>query len=534
MSTMNIQVTLSEGRRESPAVKPFLLYREAVAPELEKNRAALDRMYAPVMGRPEIEPVFLMGLTLLQLMERLPDRQAVNACLYDVRWRMALNIPPDWQGLDPSTLVYFRKRLAQHQQAKLALEAALNAMRKTGYLKKHGAVRIDSTHMLADIAAMSRLECVRETLRMSLEFLVHFGGASAWEPWRSRYAERHPKELRDPPVERLKTTMKTAGIDCAAVLAKAEKLGSAVSEAEPIRLLRRVFGEQFEPAEPATQLRAALSGAVQNPHDPDASWSTKRSLGKTGWIGYKLQVCETAPEVERSKGEPTEAVITAVVTQPAITSDHGSIAPVMSQHEHNGQNPPGTVYTDAGYISATQLAKAEESGLEICGPMPAPPHSAHRFGSDDFTVDLPNRSALCPGEKTSSACSFITERTLNLSYYYFEWALADCSECPLKGQCVSTRKNGGFRTLQVSQDHMIAQARRQLGRTPEYRLRMRKRNGIEGTISELKRGYGARRARYRGRIKTDGQLQFMAAACNLRRWSARLCWLTRQNRAKAA
>lgn len=81
---------------------------------------------------------------------------------------------------------------------------------------------------------------------------------------------------------------------------------------------------------------------------------------------------------------------------------------------------------------------------------------------------------------------------------------------------------------------MIAQARRQLGRTPEYQLRMRKRNGIEGTISELKRGYGARRARYRGRIKTDGQLQLMAAACNLRRWSARLCWLTRKNNEKAA
>lgn len=182
-------------------------------------------------------------------------------------------------------------------------------MRKAGYLKTRGPVRIDSTHMLADIAAMSRLECVRETLRLSLDFLIHFGGSAAWEPWISRYAERQPKELRDPSLERLKTTMATAGIDCAAVLAKAETLGPKVGEAEPVRLLRRVFGEQFESAEPAIQLPAAVAGAVQNPHDPDAEWSTKGSLGKTGWIGYKLQVCETVPEAERPKGEPTEAMI---------------------------------------------------------------------------------------------------------------------------------------------------------------------------------------------------------------------------------
>ena len=75
---------------------------------------------------------------------------------------------------------------------------------------------------------------------------------------------------------------------------------------------------------------------------------------------------------------------------------------------------------------------------------------------------------------------------------------------------------------------MIVQARRRLCETPAYRRRMDRRNGIEGSISELKRGHGIRRCRYRGRPRTDVQMQFAAASCNLRRWAARLAWLARQ------
>jgi len=82
------------------------------------------------------------------------------------------------------------------------------------------------------------------------------------------------------------------------------------------------------------------SGAVHNPHDPEAEWSTKGTLGKAGWVGSKLQICETAPESARLPGEPTEAVITAVLIQPAITSDHGSLSPVLAAHEAGGPGLP--------------------------------------------------------------------------------------------------------------------------------------------------------------------------------------------------
>lgn len=535
---MNISFFISADRLESAVLKPFVLFRERVFPEIEARRRDLEAMYAPIMGRPETDPVFLSGVTILQMMEQLTDRQAIMACLYDARWRLALGLPEHWAGIDPSTLVYFRRRLAKNKRGQLAFDAVLEAMRKTGYLRRHGACRIDSTHVLACLERLSRRECVRETLRLALEFLRLFGGPAAWEPWFARYVEeKNARPARKPGKAELERQMQQAGADAGAILSRADALGAAVAASEPVALLRRVFSENFKIVENGRvmQIPAQPSGAVHSPHDPDAQWSTKSALDKSGWVGYKTQVCETAPDENRQRGEPTAAVITAVVTQPATTSDNGSISPVVEAHVRSGQDAPNTVHADAGYINAPELARAATEGFELCGPMPAPPHSGKgRFGTDAFAVDLANRRAVCPAGKTSCHCARITEQRLGHAYYYFEWAQADCASCPLRSQCLSRKKQNQRRSIQVGELHEYAQARRKLCQTTEYRLRLRRRNAIEGTNSELKRGYGLGRARYRGRAKTDIQMQFTAAACNLRRWSARLCWLARQAARKAA
>ena len=210
----------------------------------------------------------------------------------------------------------------------------------------------------------------------------------------------------------------------------------------------------------------------------------------------------------------------------------GSITPVLQTHKSNGQACPDTTFTDAGYSSAPALQKAQADGYELCAPIGAPPHSGQRFGTDVFEVDLPHRHALCPAGKTNTQCSYITEKEKELSYYYFAWNPKDCASCPLQSNCLSKKKNHGFRTLQVGEHHMIVQARRKLCKTPEYQKRMRRRNGIEGTNSECKRAYGMRNCRYRGLQKTDLQMQMTGAACNLRRWAKRLVWLERKNKAQ--
>ena len=167
-------------------------------------------------------------------------------------------------------------------------------------------------------------------------------------------------------------------------------------------------------------------------------------MGKAGWVGYKLQVCETAPEEPRKRGEPTPAVITALLTQPATASDNGSLTPVLAKHTQTAEPPPESVFADAGYINANELEMARTAGYELCGPIGAPPHSGARFGSDSFEVDIPNRRAICPAGKCSSECSRIHEAARESIQYYFAWPKADCANCPLANQCLSKRRLVNF------------------------------------------------------------------------------------------
>ena len=483
-------------------------------------------MYDPEIGRPEADPVLLLGMSLLQYMNRLPDRQSIAQCRFDARWRMALELAPDVESPDASTLCRFRARMAEHTQARLVMDAGLEAMRRAGYLGQRRAVRIDSTHVLGQLAMMSRLVCVRETIRLALEFLANWGGHDAWEPWLTRYAERDPKELHQITKEHFRATMAQTGGDLRDILDRTLALGETVCEAAPVALLRRVFQEQFETDAVGniTQRPHTPSGSVHNPHDPEAQWSMKR---KTKWVGYKLQVAETVPASTHSKGEPTDAVITAMVVQSAITGDQGSLSTVLQAHTERIGEAPQTVFADAGYIHAPALEQAQASGYELCGPVAAPPHSGKRFGSDSFAVDIPNRTATCPNGKSSCECVRVAESRGRI-IYCFAWSPSDCRACPLQTQCLSGHSQAPGRTLQVGEKHMLVQARRQLCRTPEYQRRMQQRNSIEGTQSECVRGYGGRRCRYRGQARATLQMQFIGAACNLRRWANRRCRLARK------
>lgn len=386
---------------DAPSLRPFILMRDCVIPSIRERAGELGGMYSPVMGRPETDPVLLLGVTALQIMMNLPDRACAEACLYDARWRTALG--DEIPAFHPTTLVKFRNRITSHGKSKLALESCL----------------------------------------------------------------------------------------------------------------------------------AADAGAVINPHDPDVQWSTKKLADKKGWHGYKVQVCETAEEGTCVRGEPTQAVITAAHVQPAITSDHGSVPAVLAEHQSAvgaGCPPPAEVFVDAGYVSAPALLGAEAAGYALTGPMPAPPNSRLRFSSDSFIVDIPGRAAVCPADHASSECSRIDDAKYARygARYYFAWPRKICAACPLRGRCLSKKNKLAHRTLEVNEHHMTVQARRNLCKTQDYQDHMHRRSAIEGSHSELVRGYGLRKCRYRGRLKTDLQAQFTATACNLRRWARRLCWEERE------
>jgi len=112
--------------------------------------------------------------------------------------------------------------------------------------------------------------------------------------------------------------------------------------------------------------------------------------------------------------------------------------------------------------------------------------------------------------------------------YRIEWSNTVCCACPLRAECVSAGQD--HRTFVVGELHSLLQERRREMQTDAFKQDMHKRNGIEGTQSELVRGYGLRQARYRGQAKVRLQNYLIGAACNVRRLFRRIAWLTTQAR----
>ena len=553
----------------------FRLFQEKIYPTLLAAREELAACYCADNGRPAEEPVTLLGATILQFMERVPDRQAAESVRYHVGWKLALGLGLSPLAFHPTTLCKFRARLLQHEKAKLAFDAVFHGLTDAGLVTRRSRQRLDSTHVLGLVAKMSSLEMIRETMRLAMSELNQAMAKlpdagrptlpAAWPVWWERYVESKIDYRTEEAA--LAEKLRDAGKDVQQLLQWVDALvqptgpEALVSAGKQIALLRRVFAENYDPAPnvapeaPDAQgptvkpRRAQPTGAVKNPHDPDAHWSNKKAKAKspedepgapapsaadTGWIGYKVQVAETVQEEPRAEGEPTASFLTSVETQPSTHSDHAGLQVTLAAQQGSGLLPPTEMYVDTAYVSAKVIRQATEEGRELVGPaFPAVNHGKE-FKSDAFDVDVANRLAICPAGHENTNCSRLEAKSTGVVTYRYEWGgkRGPCADCPLKSKCVS--KGQSHRTLLVGEDHTYLQQRRREMETDEFKQRMKHRNAIEGTMSEMVRGHGMRRARYRGLPKQRLQNYVIGAACNAKRWIRRAAWEMAQAAKNAA
>jgi transposase len=263
---------------------------------------------------------------------------------------------------------------------------------------------------------------------------------------------------------------------------------------------------------------------VQNPHDPDATYASKgRGEQCKEHVGYKVQVAETVTEAVLEPGEPTQNFIVGVLTHAARESDEEGACKMEDEQQTMRLEQPPVQYVDAAYVSTEKLVEAKAEGRELIGPAP---HSggpnSQRFQSEDFQVEVEQRRATCPANSQNTQCSRLVEKATGKVCFRFEWDTATCADCPLRLKCIKAEHR--HRTLVVGENHTVLQARRKEQKTDEFKTRLKHRNAIEGTQSELVRAHGLRRARYRGLAKARLQNYFAGAACNVKRWLRRLAW----------
>ena len=512
----------------------------------------------PVRGQPALPPWRLAVVTVLQFVEGLSDRQAADAVRARIDCKYALALELTDRGFDYSVLSEFRSRLVAGGQEALLLDRLVARLAERGLVKARGRQRTDSTHVLAAVRTMYRLELVTETMRAALNALA--AAAPEWlrtvarPEWHARYDPRVDDTRLPSGHAARERYARDVGADGVALLAAldAPDAPPRLRALPAVAALRRVWARlgasgrvwarQYDVCgaragddadseaaddEPVARYRGPrelgrAAHAVESPYDVDARY--RRKCG-TSWMGYMVHLSETC-----DAGAPR--LVVHVDATPATAHEATRTEAIHAALAAKGL-PPEQHLVDAAYISAALLARCRTAyGVTLVGP-PRPDTSrqaaAGRYGAGAFAVDWAARRVTCPEGRVSTHWqTYAGARHPGSAggrrdpYVKVRFAARDCAACPARAQCVRSGAEGRQLLLHPGAEHTALAAARARDASPEGRRDYALRSRVEGTISQAVRAFGLRRARYRGLPKVHLQSAATAAALNLARLDA---WL---------
>jgi transposase len=493
------------------------------------------RAYA-VGGRVAWSPGRLALVTVLQRVENLTDRAAADRVRRDLAWKYCLGLELDDEGFDHTLLTDFRSRCVDHGLEERVLDVLLAALVERGLLVERGRQRSDSTHVLAAVRELNRLELCGEAVRAALEALA--AAAPHWveavlagDGWQRRYGQPVDESWR-PPASRAKRDglAREYGLDAVELLQAVGHRDSPrwLRELPAVQALRRICVQNYlvttdgKGRQVVKWREAERDGLppgrwrLTSPYDLDA-----RTGGKHGfhWTGYKLHISETCdPAVEAPGERPVRPnLITNVATTHAAVADAEMTEPVHEQLAGRGL-APGRHFMDSGYASAALVTACRTRfGTTLVTPLTAPTSRQARaragFDQAAFTIDWDARRAVCPQGQDSTVWAEATRRDRPVIRVRFP--ATACRACPVRDRCTTSTTNGRQLNLQPRDLYELTQANRAAQQDRDWQADYATRAGVEGTIHQAVRVTAARRTRYRGLAKTHLDHVYSAVALNL-------------------
>jgi hypothetical protein len=478
-----------------------------------------DEMFADLftdVGRRSVPPMIVAVVMVLQRIEGLSDREAVDRFSFDARWKYAAGgLDFDYPGFVHTVLVDMRARLARSQRPDRIFEVTLEVAKAAGLVGRRRV--LDSTPLYDAVATMDTVTLIRSAIRG----LLKAADAELEALLRSRLARDDdyasagkPVCDYDDPAAR-EALVDALARDAMALLAclDGRKLEPPVSQAG--QLLATVVGQDLEQDGQDGEggvfriARRVAKDRVISTVDPDARHGHKSSA--RGFDGYKGHVAI----------DPDSEVITATTVTAGNTGDAQPASDLLADDLPTDDTDTDTdggeggedrlaVYGDAAYGAGELLAKLEKADAEIKTKVQPPPGQGGRFAKDQFTVDLEAGTVTCPNGVTA------TIRPARDGGGLARFATS-CADCPLAAQCTSSKQG---RTVAVSRPEAELARARAAQTDPDWQADYRAtRPKVERKIGHLmRRRHGGRRARVRGRPKVAADFCLLAAAVNIARF----------------
>ena len=493
-------------------------------------------------GRPSLPADLVGSVLVLKELYDLSDPQTAEALKFDIRWKVACGRSLTQMSFDPSTLVYWRRRIAASDRPDRVFDAVAEVIAQSGILRGRRKRCVDSTVFDDAVATQDTVTQLVAAVR-KVARVVPGAGEVIGRVCRLDYSRpgKPPIDWDDPAAkEGLVSDLVNDALAVLDALVGPDAPQRDEAAADALGLLALVAGQDVEPAEDSDGTdgrwriaRKVAPDRVISTVDPQARHTRKsKSKRRDGFRGHVAAGPET--------GLITECAMTMAAGPGSTDAENGVTmaardrfggtadgagpgdgpdaqpGPRDGAGPRDGGGPQGAaaadaqqaakleVYGDSAYGSGEARAAYRDAGHDtVIKPGPLRPAVPGGFTPHDFTIDEGAGTVTCPAGITRPMSP---ARTVTFG--------AACASCPLRQRC-TTAKDG--RSMSIHPHEGLLRAARAQARTEEFKKAYPTRSAIERIIAWTATQNGRRvRLRYLGTARNDAWLHTRCAALNLR------------------
>jgi len=470
------------------------LFRKYILPELPVREFA--PFFDPGFGRPTKDISTVMGLLVLQQTLDLDDEETIEQLAFNIQVHYALDITEESDTakyICPKTLWTMRR---------IAVENGLDGVLFHTGTQKIASVfnvntdkqRIDSVHIQSNMRRLARISIFSTAIHKFLKNLKRHHNA-LFDTVENAIVERYLTEKALACFALVKPSqshksLQQVSTDLYSLICRF-KGHTDVASMHSFKLLERVLSEQCQVEGTGDDGRVTVkeprqipSDSLQNPSDPDASYSGHKGQG------YQVQIMETYTDTDdKDHKAKTLNLITHVEVEQAHQSDAKALIPAIESAQQRDLGPK-QVLADSLYGSDANVETAQTKGVEVISP-PMGSEKQGSIGLSDFHIEKSGRVISCPEGHAPMHSKKKKTR------YCAAFDSVHCTNCPNQSICLATSGKKGF-YLRFTDKQLRVALRRVEIQTEAFKDRYRWRAGVEATMSEYDRRTGVKHLRVRG------------------------------------
>lgn len=408
--------------------------------------------YCASNGRTAESPVRMFKYLLLKTIYTVSDVDVVERSRYDMSFKYFLEMSPEQDVIDPSSLTKFRKlRLKDADLLNLLISKTVSIAIEKGIIRSRSII-VDATHSLSRSNPYSALEVLRERSKLLRKAVYAID---------EDMKEQMPKKNDSDDLEK--------------ELAYCKELEKHIESDQTLSLIPAV-------KEKLNLLKETVEDTRENytlSKDRDAK--TGHKSADSSFFGYKTHLAMTE-----------ERIITAAVVTSGEKGD-GPELPKLLEMSHGNGIEVDTIIGDSAYSGRENLELTGEQDIKVVARLN--PSIAQGFRKDEDMFDY-NKDAgmfVCPAGHLAIRKARGGKKNVGgnqVDTYFFD--IERCKICPLRENCYKPGAKTKTYSVSIKSDAHLQQVAFQ--ETDFYKEKAKHRYKIEAKNNELKNVHGYKRA----------------------------------------